>query len=125
MIIQNTSTTAQIAQPDRPVSSDGPRLVHVSNDGTGFVTDSSRTNVPQQLSSENLKSAVDSVNQVLRQSGQSLEISIDSATKRQIIRLMDTQTGELIRQIPSKEMLAIAQSIDQFLERGQLLSEKV
>lgn len=119
MIVQNTGTTTQAAHPDKPVSNDAPKI----------ITDSAKApvaQVAQELSSQSLKSAVDSVNRALQQSSsQSLQISMDSATKRQIVKLMDMQTGEMIRQIPSKEMLAIAQSIDQFLQNGQLLSEKV
>ncbi|MDO8892017.1 MAG: flagellar protein FlaG [Sulfurimicrobium sp.] len=114
MIIQSLNTPAQAAQPDRLVNNDGPKV----------VTDSAKPPAPQQLSSQNLKGAVDTVNQALRQSSHNLQISMDSETRQQIIKLVDTQTGELIRQIPSKEMLAIAHSIDQFLNNGQLLSAK-
>jgi len=115
MIIQNANTMNQAVQPDRPISNDGPKV----------VTDSAKLATAPQLSSLNLKSAVESVNQKLQLSNQSLEISLDSNTKQQIVKLVDTQTGELIRQIPSKEMLAIAQSIDKYLQHGQLLSAKV
>lgn len=118
MIIQNSGVATQAAYSDKPVSNDAPKI----------ITDSAKApvaQVAQELSSQSLKSAVDSVNRALQQSSsQSLQISVDSATKRQIVKLMDMQTGEMIRQIPSKEMLAIAQSIDQFLQNGQLLSEK-
>jgi flagellar protein FlaG len=118
MIIQNSGATTQAPHSDKPVSNDAPKI----------ITDSAKAPVAQvahELSSQSLKSAVDSVNRALQQSSsQSLQISVDSATKRQIVKLMDIQTGEMIRQIPSKEMLAIAQSIDQFLQNGQLLSEK-
>ena len=118
MIIQNSGAATQAAHSDKAVSNDAPKI----------ITDSAKSpvvQVAQELSSQSLKSAVDSVNRALQQSSsQSLQISVDSATKRQIVKLMDMQTGEMIRQIPSKEMLAIAQSIDQFLQNGQLLSEK-
>lgn len=115
MIVQNISTTSLAAQPERVVSNDGPRV----------VSDSSNQIAAAQLSSQNLKNSVNVVNKALQLSNQSLEVSVDSATKQQIIKLVDTQTGQLIRQIPSKEMLAIAQSIDEYLQNGQLLSEKV
>jgi len=117
MIVQNTNTTTQTAQPERHISSDGPKLVSESAKAPDVTA-------TQDISSQSLRSAVDSVNQALQQSSQSLEISIDSATKQNIVKLVDSNTGELLRQIPSKEMLAIAQSIDKFLQHGQLLSEK-
>lgn len=116
MIIQSTDLTNRAAiQAERPSSIGTPR-VHVE------TTPQAAT--PQQPSSQALKIAADSINQALKHSNQSLEISIDSVTKQSVFKLMDTQTGELIRQIPSKEMLAIAQSIDEFLKNGQLLREK-
>lgn len=115
MIVQNISATSLAAQPERVVSNDGPRV----------ISDSSSQIAAAQLSSQNLKNSVNVVNKALQLSNQSLEVSVDSATKQQIIKLVDTQTGQLIRQIPSKEMLAIAQSIDEYLQNGQLLSEKV
>jgi len=36
---------------------------------------------------------------------------------------MDTDTGDLIRQYPSEEMLAISSAIDQF-QQGVLLKQK-
>ncbi len=115
MIIQNADTTTQVARGSNTVINDAPKV----------ITDSAKAPVAQELSPQSLKSAVANVNQALQQSSsQSLQISIDSSTKRPIVKLMDVQTGEMIRQMPSKEVLAIAQSIDQFLQNGQLLSEK-
>jgi flagellar protein FlaG len=37
--------------------------------------------------------------------------------------VVDTKTGETIKQFPSKEMIAIGQSIDQF-QKGLLLKQK-
>lgn len=115
MIVQNISTTSQPAQGGGAVSNDGPRV----------ISDSPKPIATPQPTAQNLKVAVDSVNQALRQSNQSLEISVDNDTKAAVVRLVDTQTGQLIRQMPSKEMLAIAQSIDKYLQHGQLLSEKI
>ena len=115
MIIQNADTATQVARGSGAVSNDAPSI----------ITNSAKAPVTQEPSPQNLKSAVNNINQALQQSSsQSLQISIDSSTKRPIVKLMDVQTGEMIRQMPSKEVLAIAQSIDQFLQNGQLLSEK-
>jgi len=115
MIIQPTNLNNQPAQPDFRVNEGAPRV----------VADSPTQGVAQQASPQQLKNAVNSVNEALQQSNQNLEISVDSNTQQAIVKLVDSKTGELIRQIPTKEMLAIAQSIDQFLMNGQLLSDKV
>ncbi len=115
MIIQNTKTNMGIL-PVRLVSDDAPKVVaHTSAQVT-----------PQQPSPEQLKNAVDDINRVMRQSNQSLEFSVDTNTKKLIVRMTDAGTGELIRQIPSEEALAIARSIDQFqqFQHGLLLKQK-
>jgi len=76
---------------------------------------------PQQI-----QVAVGTINRAMQQSNPGIEISVDFSTKKPVVRLTDTVTGELIRQMPSKEILAIARSIDQFLEfqRGLLLNQE-
>lgn len=51
-----------------------------------------------------------------------LHFSIDDATGKTVVRVTDAQTGEMIRQIPSEELLAIAQSLDRM--QGLLLRQK-
>lgn len=51
-----------------------------------------------------------------------LDFSIDDSTGKSIVRITDGETGELIRQIPSEEMLAIAQSLDKM--QGLLLRQE-
>lgn len=50
-----------------------------------------------------------------------LAFSIDDETGRTVIRIADAQTGELIRQIPPEEVLAIARSLDKM--QGLLLQK--
>lgn len=108
MLIQNTNTN-QAALPVRRVSDDAPKV----------VANSSLQAPPQQASSQQLQSAVDNINQAMRQSKQNLELSVDPDTKTPIVKMVDTQTGELIRQFPSEAVLAIANSIDKFLQQNQ------
>jgi len=66
---------------------------------------------------------VDGINKTLLQSNKNIQFSVDSDTKKTVIKLTDTETGDVIRQYPSKEALAIAQSIDQ-IQQGLLLKQK-
>ena len=76
---------------------------------------------PQQVTPEQLKQAVAVINQVMGESSNSLQFSVDIDSKTPVVKLMDTKTGEVIRQIPSEETLAISHSIDQFQQRQGLL----
>jgi flagellar protein FlaG len=51
-----------------------------------------------------------------------LNFSIDDSTGKTIVRITDGETGEMIRQIPSEEMMEIARSIDRM--QGMLLRQE-
>jgi len=123
MIIQNT-TGNQAAAPVRLASDGAPNVVVADTSNAGPAPGVEQA-APQQPSSQQLQNAVDGINLAMRQSNQNLEFSVDAGTKKAIVKMTDTETGELIRQFPSEEILAIARSIDQFLQRqGLLLSQK-
>lgn len=68
-----------------------------------------------------LASAGARINEVLRPYG--LEFEPDESSGRVVIRVVDRLTGELIRQIPPEEMLAVAERLNE--ARGRLLRLKV
>lgn len=123
MIIQNIN---RAEQPVSRISDDVPKIIADASIAKPTLDGAIKTGQP---SSEQLKQATDTINQVMRQPNQSLEFefkfSVDTDTKKPIVRVVDTKTGELIRQIPSEETLAIARSIDQFQKKSLLLSQKV
>lgn len=51
-----------------------------------------------------------------------LAFSIDDATEKLVVHITDASTGELIRQLPSEEALAIARSLDKL--QGLLLKQE-
>lgn len=61
---------------------------------------------------EQLKKAIDSVQQYIEPFNSDLEFSVNDKTDRLIVTVIDSETKEVIRQIPSKEMLAIAEALD-------------
>lgn len=119
MIIQNIN---QAEQPVSRVSADAPKVVTDTSIAKPTLGYAVKTRPP---SSEQLKQATDTINQVMQQSNPSIEFkfSVDADTKKPIVRVVDVTTGQLIRQIPSETTLAIAHSIDQF-QKSFLLSQK-
>ena len=77
----------------------------------------------KQASVEHLRGAAEELNKALRQSTRNLEFRLDEGTNRVVVKLTDTETGEVIRQIPSDEMLAISRAIGEF-QQGLLLRQK-
>ena len=45
--------------------------------------------------------------------GRDLSFSVDSTTGYHVVRVTNPQTGEVVRQLPSEELLKIAQSMEQ------------
>jgi flagellar protein FlaG len=77
-----------------------------------------------QPSREQVKKAVEEMRKSLSESASSnLQFSIDDDTGQTIVRVTDRQTGELIRQIPSEELVALAKSLDRM--QGMLLRQQV
>ncbi|MCP5144839.1 MAG: flagellar protein FlaG [Gammaproteobacteria bacterium] len=68
-----------------------------------------------------LSEAVKAANVAIKKISTVLEFSQDDSTGKTIVKLVDTGSKEVIRQIPSEEMLAIARAVDQL--QGLLLNE--
>ena len=68
-----------------------------------------------------VKSAEDNINQTMKQNSSNVEFSIDKGTS--VIKVVDSSTGELISQFPSKAALAISQMIEQS-QPGALVEQK-
>jgi flagellar protein FlaG len=74
------------------------------------------------VSIDQVKQAVQDINQSLQSLSQGLEFSLDTDTKEVVIKVVDQQTREVLRQMPSKEALEIAKALDQVL--GKLIKTK-
>lgn len=73
-------------------------------------------------SDKELQSAVDKVSKAVSGYSRELQFSIDPDLKVSVVKVIDTQTQEMIRQIPSEEMLDIAKNLDKAL--GILIQQK-
>ncbi|HJV73628.1 MAG TPA: flagellar protein FlaG [Noviherbaspirillum sp.] len=59
-----------------------------------------------------LNEAVKQINETLKKMSQNLEFSIDSDVHRTVVKVVDQQTNDVIRQIPTAEALEIAKALD-------------
>jgi len=67
--------------------------------------------------------ALEQINKLLKTQQQALEFSLDKGSNRVVYKLIDTNTGEVIRQIPSEEFLSLSRSLAAKTE-GALLRDK-
>jgi flagellar protein FlaG len=130
MLIQNANNLNQASQPVRLASDGGPvYVVSASNvqAQAAVVPDLPQTAASQvaerQPSSAQLKNAVDSINRTLHQSNKNLEFTVDDETDEPVVKLVDSETGDVLRQFPTEEALSIAKAIDSF-QLGLLIKQQ-
>jgi flagellar protein FlaG len=71
--------------------------------------------VKSQLTEEVVSELNDAILGVRRE----LKFSIDEDSGRAVVQVMDSETGEMIRQLPSEEILAVSRHIREVLESSQ------
>lgn len=79
---------------------------------------------PAVLNTDDLNLLVDKANQVLQSRSSDLKFSVDEGTNINVVRIEDSETGEIIRQFPSEAMLAIARALEE-MRQGSMFEEKV
>ncbi|HJV75570.1 MAG TPA: flagellar protein FlaG [Noviherbaspirillum sp.] len=66
--------------------------------------------------------ALKQINDTLKKLSQNLEFKLDEDTERPVVKVVDQQTKEIIRQIPTQEALEIAKALDRV--QGLLIRQK-
>jgi len=72
-------------------------------------------------SSGDIQSAVKELNDKLSNENRNLNFSIDEESGRTVVQVRDTESGEVIKQIPPEEILKIARWITDQQERSGVL----
>jgi flagellar protein FlaG len=70
-----------------------------------------------------IESVTRQIDSFLRSMNRSLQFRLDESTGRMIVSITDSETGEVIRQVPGDEALRIAQNLQSRL--SGMLDEKV
>jgi flagellar protein FlaG len=86
-----------------------PKIEHVD---LGFRAEEMR---------KKLQEAVSRLNEQLKSKGRDLSFSLDERIDRTIITVKNLQTGEVVRQIPTEEVVRMAHSIEDM--KGVLFNE--
>ena len=89
-----------------------PRNANADTDAVADTKEPSRAQLDQ---------AVSELNQAPQVKTQGLQFSIDEDSKRTVVKVIDQETQEVLRQIPTKEALEIAKSFAS--AKGQLISQ--
>ena len=70
-----------------------------------------------------VQDAVKAANETVRQVATNLKFETDESTGQTVVRVIDSETQKVLRQMPSEEMLSLAKAMDRM--RGLMIHLKV
>lgn len=82
----------------------------------------SEQNSQQQKRTEALREKVAQLNDYMQNMNRNLQFSVDDASGDTVVKVIDAETEEVVRQIPSEEILEARHAIEKY--RGVLLETK-
>lgn len=86
--------------------------------GVAAGNDREKIEKPAPLSIEQIEQTVDEIRRQIAPVDQNLLFTIDKDTGKTIVRLIDSSTKEILRQIPSEELVAIARALGKSGQSG-------
>lgn len=110
------------AVSNRGVSTDSAPLVNHPKTKAA-ATEQAKVEVKSAPSAENLKKMVEKANVSMDKANSNLQFSVDGATNKAVIKVTESESGKVIMQFPSEQMLSITRAIDQ-AQKGALLKDK-
>lgn len=123
MTIQSVSSPSLATSTTRSVVTEA-----TSKTGNGVTTETiskeqqTLSITSAKVSDDQLKDIVKAVNDFVKPFNDTLLFSIDKDTGTTVVKVVDTETEEVIKQIPSEEMLALSKALEQL--RGLLVKQK-
>jgi len=127
----NLANTTQYGKSDNTITSNG--FNEVGKQGVSQELEEKRTElnklkakeVDGQIDATELDSQMANLNSQLQKLQNYLRFERDEDADRMVIFIKDSETDEIIRQIPTEDFLNISKSISQYLEANKQISEKV
>lgn len=115
------SSTPAATPPTPQAASPSPAASPARSAAGGVAPNPGR---PGGATSEQLKQAVDRINRELQQSNRELAFVFDDKLHRMLVKIVDTQTNTVVRQVPSEDMLAMARALQDAPARGALIKSR-
>lgn len=127
MNIQPLGSPAATQLDDRMVAADPSSASGATTATTAATSAATATSAAAQAdpsakaapSRKDVDAAVKKLNDSMSSSSQSLQFSVDHDSKEIVVKLIDQNTGDVLRQIPTPEALQMAKAIDETLDKKQ------
>lgn len=128
---RSTNSNGTLGRETKSLSGDGERPSQ--NSSSSLVSDNSRfftapapeniqdisttaVNITNEEASARLREAVQEVERFINTQNRDLAFSLDDRAQRQVVTVKDSSSGDVIRQIPSDEVLKMAERIRELQE---------
>jgi flagellar protein FlaG len=103
--------------PPLPISATNKSLFPATPAPVGTVAARAKANAAADEaapapSREQVTQALKSINSMLQDRAPGLEFTVDRDSAREVVRVVDKETHEVIRQMPSREAIDIAKALD-------------
>lgn len=119
---QPTDINTASSRQQSGLATAGMAPVDTINSRTSAVEQAQSAEAPQ-LSLEKLQAAVEKMNELMQNGRRSLNFSVDESTEKVVVKVVDLETEEVVRQIPSEETLKLAEYLEGMV--GILFDETV
>lgn len=116
----SVSTQAMSAVPVR--NQTGPAASVETRAGNVQPNASAQEQAQRVPSVDEVQKALEEVERAVAPMAQSLAFSLDKDSGKTVVKVMDTETNEVIRQIPTEEVLAISKAVDKL--KGLLIKQQ-
>ncbi|PKM37375.1 MAG: hypothetical protein CVV06_06250 [Gammaproteobacteria bacterium HGW-Gammaproteobacteria-10] len=95
--------TDQVVPPDN--------VQRVTKDSLGRERETDGKQTDNLISLEDVKQLAEQGNKVLAEAQRNLQFKVDETTNQVVVSVVDQKSGEVLRQIPSDEVLALAKRL--------------
>ncbi|ENO81043.1 flagellar protein [Thauera sp. 27] len=124
-----TTSSARSPSAERAAATDSSSTAKTGAAAAGARTEQSKRTAAEDAAAaqkpsslEQVEQAMDEVRKAISPVARDLLFSIDEDTGRTIVKVVDASTDEVIRQIPSEEIISIAKALDKL--QGLLVEQK-
>ncbi len=106
--------------------STGKSLPNQGSDVPGAVSKQQTVKSSNNLSNQEVLEAVQNLNDFVQKTRRELNFSVDEQTGRTVVKVIDHETKDIIRQIPAEEILEVAKRVTELNDdKGNLLKVEV
>lgn len=107
--VSGGSTSSRVeSQPSVPAASTAASAAQVQRQAVAASGNTAPAAQSQKQSAQELAQATQDISDYIQTVSRSLQISVDGDLGATVIKVLDTDTDEIVRQIPAEEILQIA-----------------